>query len=44
MRFSQMPIKDRIITCCIIFILWLMATVMGCLIGSFIYDCFIEFK
>ena len=28
-----MPIKDRIMTCCIIFILWLMATAMGCLIG-----------
>ena len=33
MRFSQMPIKDRIMTCCILFILWLIVTAMGCLIG-----------
>ena len=33
MRFSQMPIKDKIMTCCTLFILWFIATAIGCLIG-----------
>ena len=37
MKFSELPIKDRVITSCILFCLWLVGTFAGCAIGIYFF-------